>query len=381
ATTLTINYTGDQRPSQSGLYGDVSMYRINSPANKGFQIRAKGFGDNWFWGSGTFDRADMVFTFVEIDASLVKVFLAKFNGALESATALANSAQTDVTLGYPTSALNELMDAINAAQTFANGVSDQTSQEEIDAATSALNQAMTRFSETRIYTFEGFTTDLAYLIYSYGTHPNAGATSADGATERRYLYATKCRDGVRDSLVYRIGLSENAINGGQKDPLANDPAALWAFTAADEAGYVIARNQQTGSYLRIETTLANEPIAICPYYAKHDNGRAAFYMDATAEGKRLFNVGAPDANGKGGPLEFFAMHADRTRLRWVIQETDIEVRDIPAAIRETSANAPIARRYYNLQGVATSARPESGLFLQLVTAPDGSTQTRKIIVK
>ena len=75
------------------------------------------------------------------------------------------------------------------------------------------------------------------------------------------------------------------------------------------------------------------------------------------------------------------MHADRTRLRWVIQETDIEVRDIPAAIGETSANAPIARRYYNLQGVATSARPESGLFLQLVTAPDGSTQTRKIIVK
>ncbi len=381
ATTLTINYTGDQRPSQSGLYGDVSMYRINSPSNGNQQIRARGFADDWIWGSGTFDRADMVFTLVGIDASLVKVFMAKFNGALEAATALANSAQTDVTLGYPTSALNDLMDAINAAQVFANGVNEQTTQEEINAQASALNQAVTRFNETRIYTLEGFSTELAYVIYSYGTHPNAGASSADGSIERRYLYTTPCKDGVHDSLVYRIGLKENDINGGKTDPLANDPAALWALTAADEPGYVIARNQQTGGYLRIETTLANEPVAIRPYYAKQDNGHAAFYMDATAEGKRLFNVGAPDANGKGGPLEFFAMHADRTRLRWVIQATDIEVRDIPAAIRTASAKNTIARRYYNLQGVASSTQPESGLFVQLVTAPDGSTQARKVIVR
>ena len=71
-TVLTINYTGDQQPSQSGLYGQVSMYRINSPSSNNQQIRARGFADDWLWGSGTFDRADMVFTFVEIDASLVK---------------------------------------------------------------------------------------------------------------------------------------------------------------------------------------------------------------------------------------------------------------------------------------------------------------------
>ena len=349
-TTLAINYTGDQQPTHSGLYGSVSMYRINSPSNKNYQIRAKGFGDNWFWGSGTFDRADMVFTFVDIDASLITVFLAKFNTTLDKAVQMANSAQTDVTLGYPTTALNELMNTIAAAQTFANNVNGQTTQEEIDAQVTALNTAMNKFSSSRIYTFEGFSTDLAYVIYSYGTHPGARDANATTSIQRRYLYTMKCKDGVGDSLVYRLGLSDGSINGGQTDPLCSNPAALWVFESAGN-GLVYARNQQTGSYLQIANALSATPVTIRPYYAKQDNGHMAFYMDADNNGNRLFNVGVLDADGKGGPLEFFSAHADRTRLRWVIQETSVEAAEFTGIESLTPAPSPTGEgSIYDLQG-------------------------------
>ena len=378
--TLTINYTGDQQPSQSGLYGSVSMYRINSPSNHNYQIRAKGFGDNWFWGSGTFDRADMVFTFVEIDASQVKVFLAKFNTALESAVALARGAQTDVTLGYPTSALNDLMNSINSAQAFADNMNEQTTQEDIDAQVLALNNAVKKFSDTRIYTFEGFSTDLAHLIYSYGTHPNAGAVDADGGIERRYLYTIKTKNGQADSLVYRIGLSENAIGSGQRDPLATDAAALWVFEPVAN-GLVRARNQKTGGYLQVANTLSATPTTFRPYYAKHDNGKMAFFLDASQSGNKLFNVGAPDADGKGGPLEFFSVHADRTRLRWVIQETDIEAVDFVVPSTVALPSATMATRFFNLQGIELARRPQKGIYIEQTTLPDGTVVTKKRIKK
>ncbi len=378
-TLLTINYTGNQQPTQSGLYGQVSMYRINSPSNKNQQIRARGFVDDWFWGSGTYDRADMVFTFVEIDASLVKVFLNKFNTTLENALKLANGAQTDVTLGYPSAALNELMNAISKAQEFADAINEKTTQEEIDAQMNALNQAITTFSNQRIYTFEGFSTDLAYLIYSYGTHPNASAASADGGIERRYLYAVKSTDGKRDSLVYRIGLSENNISSGKKDPLASDPAALWAFEQADN-GFVRVRNQNCGAYLQIDRLLSNTPVAIRPYYAKDDNGKMAFYMDADEQGKRLFNVGAPDADGKGGPLEFFAAHADRTRLRWVIDETAIEVQN-PSVVSSVHSARNGQLRFFTLHGVMLNQRPSSGIYLEQHILDNGHVSVRKVVAK
>ena len=71
ASVYTINYTGDQSPSQSGLSTPVSMYRINCPSNNNYQIRARHFENDWIWGSGTFDRADMVFTFSSADRQLV----------------------------------------------------------------------------------------------------------------------------------------------------------------------------------------------------------------------------------------------------------------------------------------------------------------------
>lgn len=378
-TVLTINYTGDQQPSQSGLYGQVSMYRINSPSSNNQQIRARGFADDWIWGSGTFDRADMIFTFVEIDASLVKVFLNKFTSTLQSALVLANGAQTDVTLGYPTSALTELMNAIYQAQEFEAHISEQTTQEDINEQVSSLNAAITAFNNKRIYTFEGFSTDMAYLIYSYGTHPNAGASTADGSTGRRYLYTVKTTDGLRDSLVYRIGLSENTINSGKKDPLASDAAALWVFESAGN-GLVRARNQRCGAYLQIANLLSSSPVTFRPYYAKHDNGKMAFFLDASQSGNKLFNVGSPDADGKGGPLEYFSLHADRTRLRWVIEETDIEAA-FTSAVKTLQAPGAATRRFFNLQGMPLRHRPATGIYLEQTTLSDGHTNVRKVLAK
>lgn len=378
-TVLTINYTGDQQPSQSGLYGNVSMYRINSAASGNQQIRARGFGDDWFWGSGTFDRADMVFTFVEIDASLVSVFLTKFNTTLENAQKLANGAQADVTLGYPTAAITELMNVIAEAQDFAQQIDEQTTQEEIDAAVAKLNNAVTTFNNQRIYTFEGFSTELAYNIYSYGTHSGARDADANTSIQRRYLYVVKSEDGKRDSLVYRIGLSDNDINAGKKDAIAAETAALWAVEEADN-GFVRVRNLTTGAYLQIERLLSSQPVAIRPTYAKQDNGKMAFYMDASEAGNRCFNVGAPDADGKGGPLEFFSGHADRTRLRWVFEETDAEV-TLSTGILPVKGTAPSVVRYFTLEGIELQRRPSAGFYLETLTNADGSTTVRKMFAK
>jgi hypothetical protein len=379
ATVLTINYTNDQQPSQSGMYGNVSMYRINSAAANNMQIRARGFVDDWFWGSGTFDRADMVFTFSDIDASLVKVSVTKLNNTIESALKLANGAQTDVTLGYPTEAVNQLMNAIAEAQEFSDGVTEDTPQEDIDAQVTKLSNAMTAFNNTRIYTFEGFSTDLAYNIYSYGTNPGARDADATTSIQRRYLYALNNGNGGNDGLVYRIGLSDNEIKNGKQDAYRTDPAALWVFESAGN-GYVYARNMSDGQYLQIETTLSVEPVSIHPYYAKQDNGKMAFFMDATEEAKRLFNVGTMDSDGKGGVLEFFSIHADRTRLRWVIEETDIEA-VLPTAVRSVMTTDTSAKAFYNLQGMPLSQVPASGVYLERTTDAAGNIIIKKIMAR
>lgn len=301
-TLLTINYTGDQQPSQSGLATPVAMYRINSPANKGYQIRARGFDADWIWGSGTFDRADMVFTFAEVPVAQVQ--------------ALA-----------------------------------------------------------------GFDTSKTYNIFSYGTTPNASASSATADLQRRYLVRVPAADGLRDSIVYRIGLAEQAILDGAQDPLSAEPAALWIFEAEGEGLYCV-RNQQSGAYLVIDNYLSATSATICPSYARHDNGHAAYFLDADASGKRLFNVGTPDADGKGGPLAFFSLHADRTRLRWVILPTDILPQplpgeDIPEGVgHEHFIMKPLsAVRYVSLQGLTLTSPPTTGLYIEQRATP-GGTRTR-----
>ena len=379
-TLLTINYTNDQTPSQSGINAPLSMYRINCPSNKNQQIRARGFVDDWIWGSGTFDRADMVFTFAELDAALVRLYVKGLDAALENALELARTAATDVTLGYSSEALGLLMTVVAEAQSFVGNIDDASvTQEQVDSVTNVLNQAVADFKTKVIYTFAGFSTDVCYNIYSYGTHPGARDNTATATIERRYLYNVKTTDGRRDSLVYRLGLSDADIATGKVDATAIDEAALWMFCAG-ENGFVYVQNLKTGAYMQIQHLLSASPVAIRPYYAGQDNGKMAFYMDANDGNIRCFNVGLLDGDGKGGPMDFSTLHADRTRLRWVIEETDVEASTIVTAVT-TAAQEATAVSYYSLQGTRLSQRPSRGLYLELRVSADGRQQATKRIAK
>lgn len=375
-TVLTINYTNDQNPAQSGINSPVAMYRINCPSNKDQQIRARGFADDWIWGSGTFDRADMVFTFAEIDSSLVRLFLTKFNNTLESAELLAKGASTDVTLGYPSDALNTLMNILVEARTFAESINEQSTQAEVDSVVAVINDAVSRFEATRIYTLTDFSTTMAYNIYTYGTTSNASASTANTTTERRYLCSTKSADGQRDSLVYRIGLSDNSIKAGNTDPIAANEEALWILSAGD-GGYVYVQNKASGAYMQIEQLLSPTPVAIYPYYAKTDNGQLAFFLDASEAANRCIQIGSTDASLKEGPLTFFAGHADRTRMRWVFEETEEEATTAIAPWQPSLQGRAAVIGYYNLQGMPLSGKPTSGVFIEVTIDEKGTLSTRK----
>lgn len=300
--------------------------------------------------------------------------------AISSAQGVAETAAIDVTNGYSSAALATLMDAIAAAQKFYDESGNDATEAQVDSAAAVLNKAVTTFQESRITTFMGYSTDYCYNIYSYGTHSGASTANADRDTQRRYLYTIKSKDGQSDSIVYRIGLTDNDISGGKSDAIAKNPAALWAIEDAGN-GYVYIRSQKVGSYLQIERLLSDNSVAVYPLYAKDDNGKNAFYMDADDTGKRLFNVGAPDSNGKGGPLEFFSVHADRTRLRWVFEVTKVKV-NLPNTVFQPSAMPSMtssSMRYYSLDGQQLSRPPRTGIFFMQQTTADGRVNVHKLV--
>lgn len=373
---LTINYTSDHNPAQSGINSPIAMYRINCPSNKNQQIRARGFVDDWVWGSGTIERADMIFTFSEIDASLVRLFLTKLNNTLENAERLANGASTDVTLGYPSEALNTLMTTLVEARAFVENIHEQSTQAEVDSVVTVISDAVNRFESTRIYTLTDFSTTMAYNIYTYGTTSNASASSANASTERRYLCSTKSKDGKRDSLVYRIGLSDNSIKAGNIDPIAANEEALWILSAGD-GGYVYVQNKASGAYMQVEQRLSSTPVAIYPYYAKTDNGKLAFFLDASEAANRCIQIGSTDASLKEGPVTFFGGHADRTRMRWVFEETEEEA--IISIIHPASSQDDTVIGYYNLQGMPLTEKPILGVYIEMTTDAKGKLAARKVV--
>lgn len=373
---LTISYTSDHNPAQSGINTPVSMYRINCPSNKDQQIRARDFADDWVWGSGTIERADMIFTFAEIDSSLVRLFLAKLNNTLESAELLAKGASTDVTLGYPSEALNALMNVLVEARAFADAINEQSSQAEVDSVVAVISDAVSAFEATRIYTLTDFSTTMAYNIYTYGTTSNASASGANASTERRYLCSTKSADGQRDSLVYRKGLSDNSIKVGNVDAVAANKEALWALSDAS-GGYVYVQNMASGAYMQIEQHLSAAPVAVYPYYAKTDNGKLAFFLDASEAANRCIQLGSTDASIKEGPVAFFGGHADRTRMRWIFEETEEAVTSVEPLMPNHAAKRITG--YYNLQGMPLNAIPLSGVFIEVGVNKEGTIVTRKVV--
>ena len=366
AAPFEIVFSTNETVAQSGLQGQVAMFRINSPQNKGQQLRPVTFEDNWIWGNGTIARADMAFTFSSLDASLLGLYTSALDDAIAAAElAAAEATVGNVTLGYPEEAYSDFTAAIAEAK---------ATEAEVDAAAEAMAAARKAFDGARIMTLAGYDSKKVHNIYSYGTISNSSTVDATAQVERRYLATVKKEDGITDSLVFIVGLSEEQIAAGQADPVSAMPEAQWNIEPGD-GGCAYISNTKTGTYLRIAGTLSAEPVTVYPYYAKDDNGKHAFYIETSPDNNRCLNVGTPDADGKGGSIAF-AWPADRTRLRWVVDELDIA-----SAIKGTGNNGgrgkPTATEYYNMQGMRLDNVPHKGIYIVKTTFADGTVTTHK----
>ena len=376
AAPFEIVFSTNETVAQSGLQGQVAMFRINSPQNKGQQLRPVTFEDNWIWGNGTIARADMAFTFSSLDASLLGLYTSALDDAIAAAElAAAEATVGNVTLGYPEEAYSDFTSAIAEAKaTAGKAAAGNATQAEVDAAAEAMAAARKVFDGARIMTLAGYDSKKVHNIYSYGTISNSSTVDATAQVERRYLATVKKEDGITDSLVFIVGLSEEQIAAGQADPVSAMPEAQWNIEPGD-GGCAYISNTKTGTYLRIAGTLSAEPVTVYPYYAKDDNGKHAFYIETSPDNNRCLNVGTPDADGKGGSIAF-AWPADRTRLRWVVDELDIA-----SAIKGTGNNGgrgkPTATEYYNMQGMRLDNVPHKGIYIVKTTFADGTVTTRK----
>lgn len=376
AAPFEIVFSTNETVAQSGLQGQVAMFRINSPQNKGQQLRPVTFEDNWIWGNGTIARADMAFTFSSLDASLLGLYTSALDDAIAAAElAAAEATVGNVTLGYPEEAYSDFTAAIAEAKaTAGKAAAGNATQAEVDAAAEAMASARKAFDGARIMTLAGYDSKKVHNIYSYGTISNSSTVDATAQVERRYLATVKKEDGITDSLVFIVGLSEEQIAAGQADPVSAMPEAQWNIEPGD-GGCAYISNTKTGTYLRIAGTLSAEPVTVYPYYAKDDNGKHAFYIETSPDNNRCLNVGTPDADGKGGSIAF-AWPADRTRLRWVVDELDIA-----SAIKGTGNNGgrgkPTATEYYNMQGMRLDNVPHNGIYIVKTTFADGTVTTHK----
>lgn len=378
AAPFEIVFSTNETVAQSGLQGQVAMFRINSPQNKGQQLRPVTFEDNWIWGNGTIARADMAFTFSSLDASLLGLYTSALDDAIAAAElAAAEATVGNVTLGYPEEAYSDFTSAIAEAKaTAGKAAAGNATQAEVDAAAEAMAAARKAFDGARIMTLAGYDSKKVHNIYSYGTISNSSTVDATAQVERRYLATVKKEDGITDSLVFIVGLSEEQIAAGQADPVSAMPEAQWNIEPGD-GGCAYISNTKTGTYLRIAGTLSAEPVTVYPYYAKDDNGKHAFYIETSPDNNRCLNVGTPDADGKGGSIAF-AWPADRTRLRWVVDELDIA-----SAIKGTGNDGgrgkPTATEYYNMQGMRLDNVPHNGMYIVKTTFADGTVTTHKAI--
>lgn len=376
AAPFEIVFSTNETVAQSGLQGQVAMFRINSPQNKGQQLRPVTFEDNWIWGNGTIARADMAFTFSSLDASLLGLYTSALDDAIAAAElAAAEATVGNVTLGYPEEAYSDFTSAIAEAKATAGKAAEgNATQAEVDAAAEAMAAARKAFDGARIMTLAGYDSKKVHNIYSYGTISNSSTVDATAQVERRYLATVKKEDGITDSLVFIVGLSEEQIAAGQADPVSAMPEAQWNIEPGD-GGCAYISNTKTGTYLRIAGTLSAEPVTVYPYYAKDDNGKHAFYIETSPDNNRCLNVGTPDADGKGGSIAF-AWPADRTRLRWVVDELDIA-----SAIKGTGDDGgrgkPTATEYYNMQGMRLDNVPHNGMYIVKTTFADGTVTTHK----
>lgn len=334
---FSIVYTENQRCSQSGTNAELSFFRIHSIDNVNSQIRGYAMPNHWVWMKSDWNRADMVFTFQEIDESLVRLYTTALQNAITEVNTFVRSVKIGSgTLEYPDEAYATLIAILDKAESFLRNIDAMnTPQKDVDDMTEELLAAKADFGKTQRRTWGEYDATKVYNIYSLGTMGNASATNAESSTRRRYLTAN---EGTNE-VYFRAGLTESAISSGSTDAVKTDKAAMWIMRPSEtNEGYYTARNVKTGKWLQIALALADSPIEFYPAYNKDDLGHHGFSLQVSASDPRCFNVGTPDADGNAGTISF-ASFVDRVRVRWIFEEAAdyTEDMDKPTGIHTISA--------------------------------------------
>lgn len=247
----------------------------------------------------------------------------KLQSAVNDASSLLSSATPGYgTLQYPEEEYNQLDELVAEAIVILSRDYDPSlTQDQIDKYVSAIQSATNALKGMQILYWGEYDATKVYNIFTYGQHSGSSETTASATVPRRYLSVRNSSVGVGDSLIFKVGLTENDINAGKTDPKIKATSCMWEFTpSGTKKGYYNARNIQYGTYLRIAKTLVSNPVDFYPQYAKDDLGHHAFYMKESADNNYCFNVGIANDAGTMGPVEISSLVADRTRLRWVISE-------------------------------------------------------------
>lgn len=354
AASLTINYVGDRQAPQSGQKGSLAFYRINSPDNKNFQIRGKSAPNRWFWGSGTLDRADMIFTFQAIDAKLIGLYVKELQNKIVQAEALLQQSKIGTgTLQYPQEAYKALSEALKEARPYSTESSTSGgTQAQIDSVCQALTTQMACFSASRNNYWGECDTTKVYNIFSYGMSSGSGTTTATASMERRYLVDS---NGV---LVYQVGLTDA---DEPTDPLHTMPMAQWKVVPdTSHRGLYWINNVQTGRFLQV-ATVSNTKAPIFLSYNNTDNGYWAFSIRKSADSQQCINIGDLPTGKNTGPLTVSTIVANRTRLRWVFREAGEAASTAIHDLIDMSNKAQ-QDTWYNLQGQQV-VQPQHGIFI------------------
>ncbi|MDD4534278.1 MAG: hypothetical protein PHC48_07375 [Prevotella sp.] len=355
ANKFNITFVGNFLPKQSGMSDSLSFYRINSPDNNNYQIRAKS-ATQWLWGGGTITRADMIFTFQEIDASLIGIYIKNLKAKVDEAEVLLSSATTGTgTLQYPDGARDALVGSIEDAYGYlSNYKTLHSTQAEIDSIQQVVTNQISAFTKLRNVNWGECDTTKYFAIYSYGTASNSGTTTASASTARRYL----ADYGV--GLVFRVGLTDAET---AQDTLLVSKNAQWFCTPDTlHKGSFWVKNVATGRYLNVANIgLTTSPTTTYPVYNNTDNGKYAFSVYASLTNTTSLSIGTIDADGLGGSLQNFPGTANRTRLRWIFDATgDVSTTGIksPITTRDNGKNDA----WYNLVGIKVS-KPSKGIYI------------------
>lgn len=355
AASFTINYAGDFTASQAGSAGPLAFYRINTPDNHDYQLRGK-TPTQWLWGSGTIARADMVFTFQPIDASLIGLYTKNLAARVDEAGGLLQTVVAGPgTLQYPEEAHDLLVGSIENARAYlANYKAMGASQHDIDSVEAHLAGELAHFKTLQNRSWGECDATKTYVIYTYGTAPNSGTTTASASTARRYLAD------YGGPLVYRTGLPDAQEAA---DTLFTAAAAQW-FCTPDESDTTLfhVRNVATGRYLDIAALgLATAETTLYPVYNNTDNGHYAFTLYASKANNRSLSLGAASADGLGGTLQGFNGTANRTRLRWVFEPSGDRTATGIHALAPLPALSDDGA-WYTPQGIRV-ARPTRGIYI------------------